>query len=371
MGPESRHRYRCRTGRSRGLTTPTPRTSTPASKWLRRGIGSPVTSSCASVGTAPSPRIPVSVTRSLSCRPAPFARSAGRPGRTPPGGAGLAAGVPWGRGAERRLKMAVVSVEITERAPFAGGAEPGGAGPYERVDGVLTYAVDPANPVNALITDLALAPRSADGLVRFSGDFTLIAPVDRERGNGELLIDVVNRGRRQVMPTFNLAPPSRVGSSEVPLGDGFLCRRGYTVLSVGWQWDVPAQSGDDGPRGSCGFREREACGGAGAGRDPARRAAADAAAGEPRPQAVSSGRRRRAAGPAAGEGLGGWAVPGDSAFGLAVRRRNGRWLHSLRLAHHRRGGDGAREDLPRRLHHRPRSRCGRGDCSPCATPRRG
>ena len=135
--------------------------------------------------------------------------------------------------------MAVVSVEITERAPFAGGAESGRAGPYERVDGLLTHAVDPANPANALITDLALAPRGADGLVRFTGDFTLIAPVDRERGNGELLIDVVNRGRRQVMPTFNLAPPSRVGSSEVPLGDGFLCRRGYTVLSVGWQWDVP------------------------------------------------------------------------------------------------------------------------------------
>ncbi len=135
--------------------------------------------------------------------------------------------------------MAIVSVEITERVPFAGGAESGGARPYERVDGLLTHAVDPANPANVLITDLALAPRGADGLVRFTGDFTLIAPVDREHGNGELLIDVVNRGRRQVMPTFNMAPPSRVGSSEVPLGDGFLCRLGYTVLSVGWQWDVP------------------------------------------------------------------------------------------------------------------------------------
>ena len=146
--------------------------------------------------------------------------------------------------------MAVANVEITGRAPFADGKAFGDAGPYERVDGLLTYAVDPSHPANALITDLALAPRGADGLVRFSGDFTLIAPADRRRGNGELIVDVVNRGRRQVMPTFNLAPPSRVGSAEVPAGDGFLCRRGYSVLSVGWQWDVPrspAMMGLDAP----------------------------------------------------------------------------------------------------------------------------
>ena len=207
--------------------------------------------------------------------------------------------------------MAVVSVEITERAPFADGAESGEAGPYERVDGLLTHAIDPANPANALITDLALARRGADGLVRFTGDFTLIAPVDLERGNGELLIDVVNRGRRQVMSTFNLAPPSRVGSSEIPLGDGFLCRRGYTVLSVGWQWDVPrspammasrllrpSRTGSL-RRGRCWWRS-----------GPTRRSGRGCW--RTASTAVSSSRRRRTAGPAAGEGLEGWAVPGDS-----------------------------------------------------------
>ncbi len=147
--------------------------------------------------------------------------------------------------------MAVAGFEITERAPFAGGETFGAPGAYERIDGLLTYAVAPEHPANQLITDLALAPRDAAGLVRFIGDFTLIAPVARERGNGELLIDVVNRGRRQVMPTFNLAPPSRVGSAEIPVGDGFLCRRGYATLSVGWQWDVPrspAMMGLDAPQ---------------------------------------------------------------------------------------------------------------------------
>ncbi len=147
--------------------------------------------------------------------------------------------------------MAVAAFEITGRAPFAGGAPFGAVGAYERIDGLLSYAVDPEHPANALITDLHLAPRGPEGLVRCTGDFTLLAPVDREQGNGELLVDVVNRGRRQAMPTFNLAPPSRAGSAEIPVGDGFLCRRGYTVLSVGWQWDVPrspAMMGLDAPQ---------------------------------------------------------------------------------------------------------------------------
>ncbi len=146
--------------------------------------------------------------------------------------------------------MSVTTVEITGRTPFADGQPFDGVGPYERIDGVLTFAVDPAHAANALITDLKLAPRDADGLVRFTSDFTFVAPVHRERGNGELIVDVVNRGRRQVMPTFNLAPPSRVGSAEIPVGDGFLCRRGYSVMSVGWQWDVPrspAMMGLDAP----------------------------------------------------------------------------------------------------------------------------
>src|SRR4051794_28444486 len=57
--------------------------------------------------------------------------------------------------------------EITERRPFAGGASFGEHGGYEWLACRLHYAVDPANPRNAPITDLALAPRGVDGLVHF------------------------------------------------------------------------------------------------------------------------------------------------------------------------------------------------------------
>lgn len=146
--------------------------------------------------------------------------------------------------------MPVTHIEITSRVPFADGRAFPDIGPYERIDGIFRYGVDPRSDANTVITDLGLAPRDGQGLVRFASDFTLITPMDQSRSNGELVVDVVNRGRRQVMPTFNLAPASRVGSAEVPVGDGFMCRYGYSVMSVGWQWDVPrgpAMMGLDAP----------------------------------------------------------------------------------------------------------------------------
>ena len=53
--------------------------------------------------------------------------------------------------------MSVSHFEVTRRAPFAFD--------YERVDGKLHFAVDPANPANARIVDLDKAPCDAEGNV--------------------------------------------------------------------------------------------------------------------------------------------------------------------------------------------------------------
>ena len=134
--------------------------------------------------------------------------------------------------------MPVIAARITNREPYAAGQPFGGCGEYERIDGVLTCAVNPGHPANAAIVDLRHAPRDDDGRVRFDADFTLVAPVDPARGNGRLLVEAVNRGRRRMIPFFNRAPAPPIDSPELPAGDGFLQRRGYSVLSVGWQWDV-------------------------------------------------------------------------------------------------------------------------------------
>ena len=134
--------------------------------------------------------------------------------------------------------MPVIAASIKHRQPYAGGKSFAAAGDYERIDGALTFAVDPHNPANRTIVDLPHAPVDDAGRVRFESDFTLVAPRNPASGNGRLIVEVVNRGRRRTIPFFNRAPAPPIDSDAIPEGDGFLLRHGYSVLSVGWQWDV-------------------------------------------------------------------------------------------------------------------------------------
>src|SRR5262245_26173417 len=73
----------------------------------------------------------------------------------------------------------MLSLEVYQREPFAGGAAFGESGPYEKIVGVARFAVDPNHPRNLGIIDLALAPRNSKGLVEFEADVFLLAPRDR------------------------------------------------------------------------------------------------------------------------------------------------------------------------------------------------
>ena len=134
--------------------------------------------------------------------------------------------------------MTVIEVETTGREAYADGRGFGDTGAYERIDGVLTFAVDPNSRANRQIVDLNLGPLDAAGRVRFRSDFTLLIPKELDRGNRRLIVDVVNRGRKLAVSSLNRAPVQVAGSREVPEGDGFLFNRGYSVVSIGWQWDV-------------------------------------------------------------------------------------------------------------------------------------
>ena len=144
--------------------------------------------------------------------------------------------------------MAVTRFEITLRRPLAGGARFGETGAYEELKGRLRLALDPTHPANARIIDLERAAREADGRVVFWADVSLLLPVDRARANGRLIVDVVNRGNTVAVPNFNRATrPLHTRDSErhppVDCGDGFVMRRGYAVISCGWQSDLPPEIG--------------------------------------------------------------------------------------------------------------------------------
>jgi hypothetical protein len=104
----------------------------------------------------------------------------------------------------------VVRVEITSRTPMAN------ANGYEVLRGKIHGEVDPKDPKNTIIQDLALAPVNAGGRVEYVATFALAKPVDMTKASGVLVYSVVNRGN----------------------GDVTASAEGHISLVSGWQGDV-------------------------------------------------------------------------------------------------------------------------------------
>jgi len=137
----------------------------------------------------------------------------------------------------------VVRLRIVRREVVLNGRAFGAAGAYEKLVGKVDFALDPNVPRNAMIVDLPLAPRNAAGEVEASADFYMLKPVDAARGNGRLFYQVPNRGGKGMLTTFQKAAGSLDPTSEAEFGDGALMRDGFTLLWMGWQWDVPERPG--------------------------------------------------------------------------------------------------------------------------------
>lgn len=132
-----------------------------------------------------------------------------------------------------------VQLHVDRREPVLEGRAFGAAGAYEKLVGTVEFALDPALPVNQGVVDLALAPRNADGRVIVTADFYMLKPVDPAKGNGRLFYEVGNRGGKGMLVTFQKASGSTDPATEAEFGDGWLMEQGFTLLWMGWQWDVP------------------------------------------------------------------------------------------------------------------------------------
>jgi hypothetical protein len=117
-------------------------------------------------------------------------------------------------------------MHVTATEDFPGSY--GRVGAYERLTGRISGELDPKDPKNAVIQDLALAPLNARGLVDYSAEFVLLKPKDMSKASGVLRYDAPNRGNilTMVNPT---ATPS----------DAVYLERGYVLLYSAWQGDVP------------------------------------------------------------------------------------------------------------------------------------
>ena len=120
-----------------------------------------------------------------------------------------------------------------------GGSSFGNVGPYQVIAGIVYGKINPLHPANAGVVDLKLAPRDAKGLVDYSEDFVILRPKSAANAKRVLFYDVVNRGNKLAIGTFN------GGSGNLATGqpgNALLLRLGYTIVWSGWQGNV-AQTG--------------------------------------------------------------------------------------------------------------------------------
>jgi len=125
----------------------------------------------------------------------------------------------WTAPAQARVTRIVIDTTV----PIAGQ-------PYEQLTGRAWGELDPDDPQNALITDIGLAPKNANGKVEYIASFRIRKPTDMSQASGLLWHDVPNRG------------------GDVALTTDLFNARDVQLLS-GWQGDnaggtaVPANAG--------------------------------------------------------------------------------------------------------------------------------
>src|SRR5258706_13032191 len=128
------------------------------------------------------------------------------------------------------LHAAVTKVDIASRTDLP-------THNYETLTGKIHFAVDPRLPANKIITDIDLAPRNAQGLVELPADLYVMRPKDPAKSNGTVLLEISNRGGRGLTGMFNLSG----GRGTQDAGDPMLLEMGFTLVWVGWEWDIPAR----------------------------------------------------------------------------------------------------------------------------------
>ena len=135
--------------------------------------------------------------------------------------------------AEARITR--IEITTTESPTFGGFSWPG-VGQYEKLVGRAFGEVNPADGKNAVIVDIALAPRNARGNVEYSFDFYILKPIDLAKGSHKVMYEPPNRGRK-TWNTFGRVPagndPGSITDSAV-LANAFLMPRGYTMVWSGW-----------------------------------------------------------------------------------------------------------------------------------------
>lgn len=114
----------------------------------------------------------------------------------------------------------------------------GDAGAYEKLTGKVHFVVRPETEPNKFLVDLEKAPRNPAGEVEFAADVFILRPNEAARASGSVLLEIPNRGGKGLLRVIQNAKGATDPTTAEEFGDGFLMRRGVTLIWLGWQWDV-------------------------------------------------------------------------------------------------------------------------------------
>ena len=131
----------------------------------------------------------------------------------------------------------ITRIQVTSKqSPTFGGYEFKGVGAYEKIVGTAFGELDPKDPKNAVIVDIQLAPKNANGKVEYAFDFYILKPIDLNKGAHKVMYEPPNRGAK-TQGVFNRGAggndPGSVSDPDVLAGT-FLAPRGYTMVWSGW-----------------------------------------------------------------------------------------------------------------------------------------
>src|SRR5438552_5598395 len=149
----------------------------------------------------------------------------------------------WSADAAFAAKPTKIFLHPASDVIVAGGHAFGSGGAYEKVRGTVGFQIDPTDPRNAVITDLNLAPRNADGLVSFDADYMLLYPADLSKWNHQLVSEINNRGSLLLFLSFANSPFNNDPTTQADFGNGFFLNQGFAMAWVGWGADVQPGGG--------------------------------------------------------------------------------------------------------------------------------
>ncbi len=138
----------------------------------------------------------------------------------------------------------IEELQDVREAAFLNGLAFGSSGPYVRITGHAIGKVDAAHPANHSIAFLDKATRNAAGDITYCTPFDVLRPLRPEHGNGCLLYEATNRGKKMVFPyLFDARVQSNALDHIEHLGNAMPLRAGFTLAWCGWDAGAPRVAG--------------------------------------------------------------------------------------------------------------------------------